>query len=462
MDSVLPASRGLADFGRLRTLLPGRVTLPGDDGWDPARRAWNLAVDQRPAAVVLPESAADVVAAVDFARASGLRVTAQGTGHNAWPLGELGDTLLVKTERMRDVHIDPVNRRARVGAGTLWGEVIEAAEPQGLTALAGSSPDVGVVGYTLGGGMPWLGRRFGAAADSVLAIEVVTADGRLLRADASSEPDLFWALRGGGGSFGIVTALEFTLYPVARLVAGDLFWPIERAGEVLGAWRAWTEGLPESVTSLGRLLRLPPIPEVPEPLRGRSFVVVEAAMLMDEAKAAALLRPLRALGPEVDTVGTIRPSGLPALHMDPPHPVPGSGDGMLLSGLPQAAIEALLEVAGPGTACPLLSVEVRHLGGAFDCPSADRGAFSLDAAFAVYGVGMVMDAAMGEAVSGAVESVLATLAPWRAGHSYLNFSERARGAERLYPPATYARLREVKRTYDPGDVIRSNHPIPSA
>ncbi len=345
---------------------PAGLTLvrPGDDGWDEARQAWNLAVDQQPEAVALPETAEQVVLAVRWAREQGLRVAAQGTGHGAAAMGALDGTLLVKTHRMRGVRIDPELHRARVDAGVLWAEVAEAASQHGLAGLAGSSPDVGVVGYTLGGGLSWLGRRHGLAANSVLAVELVTAEGRLVRADADSEPDLFWALRGGGGNLGVVTALEIELFPIAEVVAGVLWWPIERSGEVLHAWRELTaSGLPDELTTVGRYLRLPPLPEIPEPVRGKSFVVVEAIHLGDRAEADRLLAPLRALGPVMDTVDTIPVQALSRMHMDPEHPIPGGGDGVMLAALPAEAIDALERVVGPEAQSPLLSVEIRQLGG---------------------------------------------------------------------------------------------------
>jgi FAD/FMN-containing dehydrogenase len=222
--------------------LNGKVILPGDARFDDARRAWNLAVDQRPAAVVFPESAADVAAAVGYAARRGLRIAAQGTGHNARPLGPLADTVLLRTDKMRSIQIDPQARTARVEAGVAWIDVVHAAAAHGLAALAGSSPDVGVVGYTLGGGLSFLGRKHGLAASHVLAANVVTADGTLARTDADREPDLFWALRGGGGSFGVVTALEFRLFPVAEAYAGALWYPIQRGSEVLHAWGELTRG----------------------------------------------------------------------------------------------------------------------------------------------------------------------------------------------------------------------------
>jgi FAD/FMN-containing dehydrogenase len=369
--------------GDLRDRLAGKIVLPEDSGWDAARQAWNLSVDQRPVAVVLPETAEDVAAVVEVAGAHGVRVAAQGTGHSAGPMGPLEGTVLVKTSRMRGFEIDAEANRARVQAGVLWGDVVPAAAAHGLAALAGSAKDVGVVGYTLGGGIGWLARRYGLACSSVLAVEAVTADGRIVRADADSEPDLFWALRGGGGSFAIVTALEFALYPVAEVYAGALFWPLERAGEVLHAWSELVTVAPDELTSLGRLMQFPPIPEVPEPFRGHAFVIVEAAYCGPEADRAALVQPLRGLGPEMDTLATIPVDGLGELHMDPPQPVPFAGDGMLLSELPADAVDALVGIAGAGSGSPLLSVEVRHLGGALASASASNGALSsIDAGFA--------------------------------------------------------------------------------
>ncbi|HKC21770.1 MAG TPA: FAD-binding oxidoreductase, partial [Gaiellaceae bacterium] len=258
------------------------IVLPHDPSWDEVRLAWNLAADQRPAAVALPESPRDVAAIVRWARERGLRVAPQGTGHNAIPLGSLAHTVLLKTGRMRGLSIDIRRQRARVDAGVLWAEVTDAAAEHGLAGLAGSSPDVGVVGYTLGGGVSWLGRRYGLASNSVTAIEVVNAEGDRIRADADQHADLFWALRGGGGSFGVVTALEFELYPVTHVHAGILFFPLERGAEVLRAWRRWVDQVPDEVTSVGRFLQLPPVPEIPEPLRGGSFAIVEAVSLLGE------------------------------------------------------------------------------------------------------------------------------------------------------------------------------------
>jgi hypothetical protein len=446
----------------LRARVAGRIVSETDEGWDTARQAWNLAAAQRPPVVAFPETTHDVVELVAFARGHGLRVAPQGTGHGAVPLGAIEDALLLKPSRMRDVEIDASRRRARVGAGATWGEVQRAAAAHGLAGLAGTSPEVGVVGYTLGGGLGWLARRHGLACNSVLAADLVTADGRLLHVDREHEPDLFWALRGGGGSFGIVTALEFALYPVRSLYAGVLSWPQERAAEILHAWQAWTAGVPDSVTSVGRLLNLPPVPEIPEGLRGRSFVVVEAACLVAEDDGIELLRPLRELGPEIDTFAMMSPTELGALHMDPADPTPAYVDGWLLGDLPPAAVDVLVDAAGPGSGSPLLSVELRHLGGALAEPAPEHGALaSLEAGFATATIGLVRNENEA-ALERHAAIVRFALAPWEAERNYPNFAERSFEVSDLFSPATCERLVRVKAQYDPGDLIRSTHPIPTA
>ncbi len=311
--------------------------------------------------------------AVRYARAHGMRIAPPGTGHGAGPLEPLDGAMLLRTTRTRRVDIDPAARTARAQAGAVWEDVTVPAGQHGLAGLAGSSPNVGVAGYTLGGGLGWLARRYGLAANSVTAAELVTPGGDLVRADAGHEPDLFWAVRGGGG-VGVVTALEMRLYPVRELYAGDLFFPIARAAEVLHAWREWTATVPDEVTSLGHILRVPPLPEVPEPLRGRAFAIIEAACLGEASTGAELTGPLRRLGPELDTFAMIPAPALGQLNMDPPQPAPSQGNGAFLADFPAAAIDALVAVAGPDAQTPPDSVEVRHLGGALARPVPGGGA----------------------------------------------------------------------------------------
>jgi hypothetical protein len=455
-------SKAIADRATetLRSALAGDVFVPGDHGYDQARRAWNLFTDQRPAVVVFPESAAEVARAVQFARSHGMRIAPQATGHGSEPLEPLEDAMLLKTARMRRVDIDPAARTARAEAGAWWQDVTVPAGEHGLVALAGTSPNVGVTGYTLGGGLGWLARRYGLAANSVTAAELVTPDGRLVRADADHERDLFWALRGGGGSIGVVTALEMTLYPVRELYAGALFFPIQRSTEVLQAWREWTGTVPDEVTSLGRILRLPPLPEVPELLRGRAFALVEAAYLGDAAAGAELIRPLRQLGPQLDTFAMIPAAALSQVNMDPGQPVPGQGDGAFLTDFPAAAIDAVVSLAGPDADTPLASIEVRHLGGALARPAVGAGAQpKLDARYLTFAVGITPTPELGEAVRSRVQAVKDALTAWHAGYDYYNFVETPAEAHAVLPPVSYQRLQQIKATYDPDQAIISNHPV---
>jgi FAD binding domain len=455
---IRPAAE--VDFRALRARVAGTISTPADEDWDEARQAWNVAVDQRPVAVVQAESPGDVLGVVGFARAHGYQVAPQGTGHAAAPMGPLDDTILLKTSRLRGIEIDAERRVARVEAGVLWIEVSEAAAPYGLVGLAGSSPDVGVVGYSLGGGVSFLGRKLGLAANSILAAEIVTADGRLVRADAETEPDLFWAIRGGGGNFGVVTALEIRLFPIAEVYAGSLFFPVERAHEVLAAWRAWVDGVPDEMTSVGRFMQFPPFPDIPEPLRGNSYVLVEAIYQGDPAEGEKLLRPLRQLGPTMDTVTVIPTTALTSVHMDPEFPVPAAGDGMLLDDFTAEAIDALVELV-PGS--PLLSVEIRHTGGALGRQAPGHGAVgSLDGAFAMFAVGIAATKELGEAVDAHVDVVRGALEPWNAATTYANFAERPTDPRLIWPEHVYHRLRRIKAQVDPAGMMRANHAIPAA
>jgi hypothetical protein len=447
------------DLDALRAAIAGQVFIPGQAGYDQARQGWNLAVDTRPAVVVAAGSAADVAQAVRYARAHGMRIAPQGTGHGAEPLEPLDGAMLLRTTRMRKVRIDPAARTARAEAGATWQDVTVPAAEHGLAALAGSSPSVGVAGYTLGGGLGWLARRYGLAANSVTAAELVTPGGDLVRADAGHESDLFWAIRGGGG-VGVLTALEMRLYPVGELYAGNLFFPIQRAAEILHAWREWTATVPDEITSIGHLVRFPPLPELPEPLRGRAFIVIEAACLADAGTGAELTGALRRLGPERDTFAMIPAPALGQLNMDPPQPVPSQGDGAFLAGFPATAIDALVAVAGPDAGTPLSSVEVRHLGGALTRPVPGGGAQpSIDASYLLFAVGATPTPDLVSAVRAQAQAVKHALAPWHASHDSYNFKQTPAPASAVLPPACYQRLQQIKAAYDPDQVIISAHPV---
>lgn len=457
--TTIAAPYGLAS---LTEHLEGSVAFPGHPAWDDARQAYNLAVDQQPAAVAFPNDARDVQAIVRYAQKHGLQVAPQRTGHNARPLGSLDDVILLKTDRLDTVEIDAGALRARVGSGVKWERVVPQASDLGLAVLHGSTPDVSIAGYGLGGGIGWYARKHGLFTNSITAIELVTADARLRRVDHEHEPELFWALRGGGGNFGVVTALEFRLLEIPEVYAGVLFFPWERSAEVLHAWHAWTETVPDEMTSVGRIMQFPPFEDVPEPFRGNAFVLVEAFFAGSETDGAALLAPLRALGPAVDTVALVPPVSLSEMHMDPPDPVPYHGDHLVLGDLPSSAIDDLVAAAGPGSGSTVISVELRHTGGALARSNADHGALdTFPGSFVTFALGAADDEAAEARSRSDVERVLATLRPYRAG-AYLNFEDHPADPASFYDADTYRRLREVKVAVDPGMLFRANHSIPPA
>ena len=447
----------------LAGLCDGEVHLPGDPGYDAARMPWNVAVDQRPAAVARPRTVVDVQAVVRAAAAAGLRIAPQSTGHNAGPLVAHGldDVVVVRTEQMRGVTIDPTRRIARVEGGALWMDATEPAADHGLAALHGSSPDVGIAGYSLGGGIGWYARKLGLASNSLTAVELVLADGEHLRADATENRELFWALRGGGGNFGVVTALEFRLYPIDTAYAGMLVWDRDHAERVLRRWADWAPEAPDAVTTAFRFLNLPPLPDIPAPLRGRSLVVIDGAVLGCDAEARSILSLLRGLGPEIDTFDCVPARSLTRLHMDPEGPTPAVSDGSLLGGLPDNAIDTILEQVGPDSTSSLLMAELRQLGGALGRAPEGHGALAtVDAAYAVFACAIAATPQM--AVQGQLDAreLTGALEPWSTGRSYLNLSENAVDARTGYGDSAWLQLKGIRSAYDPDDRIVANHRIP--
>ena len=440
--------------------MAAKLLTTQDANWNLERAAFNILVIQEPAGIAVPQSADEVSEVVRSAAADGKRVAAQRTGHNAAPLGSLADTVLLRTAALTGVQIDADAGQARVGAGALWGDVVPRASEFGLAALHGSSSNVGVAGYTLGGGVSFYHRKHGLACNQVTAIELVTADGEQVRVDAKNEPDLFWALRGGGGSFGVVTALEFDLLPLPEIFAGALLFPAEQANEVLHGWHEWTAGMPEEMTSVGRLMNFPPVPEVPEPLRGQSFAVLEVVYCGDPADGAELAAPLRELGNVgIDMVQAQPPAGIAEMHMDPPTPVPYTSESLLTHELPASAIDSLVEAVGPGSGSQLVSIELRHGGGALSRASQDSGALAtLPGSFLAFGVGFVPVPEAMAPTRAWLSAFKAALEPYDAGR-YFNFVEESFDITQIFMPDVLDRLRDVKQRYDPENLFKSNHPV---
>lgn len=425
----------------------GAVLTPASPGYAEEVAGFNLAHQPRPIVALVPESETDIAAAVRWATESGLRVTVQATGHGL--TDDLADTVLISTRLLDGVVIDAEQRTARAGAGVRWGSVIEQAAPFGLAPLNGSSPGVGVVGYTLGGGLGPMARKYGLAADLVRSFRIVTADGTIRVVDAEREPDLYWAVLGGKTGFGIVTEIEFDLVPVATYYGGGIFYPGTEAAAVLAAWRQWAPQLPAEVSTSISLLRLPPDPQLPPPLQGQFVVHLRHTDIGSPAAAEARLAPMRSVAPIViDTVAEMPYPAIGSVHMDPPHPVPAWSRGFSLSEFPAEAVTALVDNVGAESGTSLMLVEIRLLGGAIRQQAANCVP-GRDGAFVMHALGVPAPEIV-EAVGRDLEAVLASLAPWRDG-GLVNFVGHGSAQElrSLWPAADLERLRSIARRVDP-------------
>lgn len=406
--------------------------------------AWNLHADQRPARTRVARTTEDVVAAFAEARAAGLRVAPQTTGHFAGALPALDDALLLRLDFAdREVEVDPVARCARIPAGAVWDDVVAAVTPHGLAAMHGSSPTVGVVGYLLGGGLSFYGRAHGLAANHVRSFEVITPAGELRRASAGEHPELFWALRGGGGGYGVVTAVEIDLLPYAEVTGGALLFPMPAAAEVLRAWRDWAGDAPESITTSWRMLHAP----------GEEAIVMVDGVALDPAAAAELDSRLRAAAtPFAGGFGPMPAAAVARLHGDPEEPTPAISDGFLLAHLDDEAIERFLALATPDS--PLVVAELRQLGGALSSAPAGAGARgSLEGAFLLFGLGAPGGSGSPEAIGAHLDRMRDALAPAATGTQFSSFTERPGGLA----GTDLGRLRRLRAELDPDGVLVAPH-----
>ncbi len=442
--------------GTLRERLARQVSGPVYGGEDATAAAagFNTAVQHRPAAVLVAADAADVATAVRVAAEEGLRVAVQATGHGAATPAD--NTLFVSTRDLQRVHVDPATRRARVEAGVRWRPVIDAAASYGLAPLSGSSSGVGVVGYTLGGGMGHLARRHGFAADLVRAVDLVTAEGAVRTVTADTDPDLFWAVRGGQSHFGIATAIEFDLVEVPEFVGGSLFFTGPAIEEVLHAFAAWAPTLPEEVTTSVALLRLPPSDDVPPPLRGVVSLALRFGYAGPADRGEALVAPMRRVArPVIDTVAPMPYAAVDAIHMDPTDPLPAVTRGGLLRGMCGELVDTLMAVAGPDVDVPLAMVELRLMGGALARPAAVPNAVAgREGAFSLTAIAPAPPPLL-ETAHALTSATVAALAPWSTGTGLVNFAGHG-GDEALraaWAPEVLRRLREVKASVDPQGVF---------
>jgi FAD/FMN-containing dehydrogenase len=446
---------------KLRQQTAGTVFTPDDADYQTARLAWNLAVDQHPALILVAENAADVATGAKLAREAGLGVAAQVTGHGVQQ--PANDALLILTSRLKGVQVNAEARTARVGAGVLWHEVVEQAAPHGLAPLLGSSPHVGVVGYTLGGGIGWLARRYGLAADSVRSIEVVTADGELRHASPDENSDLFWALRGGGVNFGVVTALEFALYPVATIYGGFLAYPGELAREALGFFRDWTASAPDELTSSIAIVNFPSMPQLPEAIRGKTQVILRAAYTGDAAEGAAYVQKwLDWQTPLTNTFHEMPFAEIGTINNDPVNPTAGYGANEMFARLSDEALDIITRHA-TNKASPLVFSELRHAGGAIARVAPDANAIGNRDVQYYFQVGGPLFAPNAKAAAiDYIRQYKADLKPHLHGGVFLNFNaggevyNRARDA---YLPESYRRLLALKAKYDPDNRFRYGYQL---
>lgn len=441
--------------------LAGRIHRPGTPGFDTARAGFDLSAIPRPDLVVSVADEGDVQAAVRLAAERGLPVAVRTTGHGPVPGVDHG--VLIDARALSAVIVDGARRTGTAGGGADWTTVLPATAPHGLIPLCGSSPAVGVAAYSAGGGMSPIGRLHGWAADRLRRIRLVTADGEPHELTAATEPELFWAVRGGGGNFGVLTELEFDLFPGESLYGGGLFQPGEAAPELLAAFGRVTADAPDDLSLSVAFLTFPDIEPVPAPLRGRFIAHLRVTYLGAPRHAEKLIAPLRAVAtPVLDTVRPLPILEFGSIHGDPTRPQPVSCGGAILPGWDDGAIDVLLDEIGPTTTHML---ELRHLGGAMGRPPAEADAVGhRDAAFNIF-TSAYPGPGYAQAVEGQTD-FYRRLAPFTGGRSTYNFTANPDGtptdARRAFDAPTFARLRRVKAAHDPGNMFRFNVNIPPA
>ena len=448
----------------LAAQVAGPVFLPGDDGYAAECGIYNLNLVLEPALIVGVTSEADVQAAVRFAAQLGLPAAVNNTGHNVARSGQ--GAVLISTQRMNSVTIDAKEQTARVEPGVRWGQVIEQASKVGLSPMNGSTPTVGAIGYSLGGGqsVAW-SRSKGYAADHIRSLDVVTADGLLRHVTADSEPELFWAIRGGQSNFGVVSAMVCELFPQTRIYGGGVWFAIEHVPDLMPAWREWLETLPEEATTSVAVQRLPPLPTLPPPLQGASVLHMRFTHLGSTAEGEQLFAPMRAVAPSIlDTVSEMPYTSIGLVHMDPPEPIPYWDRTMMFADLSKEAVEEFVALTGPESECPLVSVEIRALGGAMDRePAAPNAVPTRGLPFVLFAFG-AGPPDQRDLTRGYLAKLIERLEPWSSKRMMVNFlsAEEATTPEQMraaYGEERYERLARAKKTYDPHNVFRMNHNI---
>jgi FAD/FMN-containing dehydrogenase len=449
----------------LATAIRGEVIQPGDHDYDSARALWNAAHDKRPRIIVKTAGPADVVAAVRYARAHDLEIAVRGGGHSIAGFSGVDDGLVIDLSPMNAVIVDAGTRRAIVQGGATWADVDAETQLYGLATTGGLVSSTGVGGFTLGGGIGWLMRTYGLATDNMVAADVVTANGETVRASATENADLLWALRGGGGNFGVVTSFEFAVHPVGPTVAGGaIFYPGDIAGEVTRDWRDWLPTAPNELTTIVNLLTAPPAPFIPEEWHGKRLVAIIGMHAGQVDSGLRSLAPLRDFGePVADLLGPIPYVAMQQLF----DPLVPAGDGAYfkahhLNELPDSAIEALASAHRSSTS-PMNEIHVHDLRGAVARAPKGGSAFPhRSAQFVLNVIARWPGAGNGpEHVAWAREAI-ESLEQYGDGTAYVNYLGDAESDARLrtvYGPDNYDRLVAVKTHWDPDNVFHLNQNI---
>jgi FAD/FMN-containing dehydrogenase len=454
---------GEATLGELEATLRGHLIRPGDPDYDQARVVWNAAHDRHPALIIRCAGTADVMRAVEFARSEGLQVAVRGGAHSIAGFSTSDGGVVIDTSPMQGIRVDPAGRRAIAQPGLTWSTFDHETQAFGLAVTGGLVSTTGIAGFTLGGGLGWLLRKCGLTCDNLVSADLVTADGQLVTASEQERPDLFWALRGGGGNFGVVTSLEYRLHPVGPLVfAGAVFYAGAAAAEVVRGWRDLTASLPDELTTLANILVAPPVPFLPEAVHGQMVVGilgVYAGSVEDGARAAQPLRTLTE--PVADLMGPMPYATMQSL-LDPLWPAGAQNyfTGTMLSALPDKAIDTLLAQHAAGRA-PVQELHLHHGGGAMATAPAGGTAFAhRDAAYVLNIIARSPDREGFDEHAGWARATHNAMDPWSTG-GYVNFTSEP-GQDKVqasYPPDTYARLVAVKDRYDPTNLFQLNQNI---
>ena len=443
----------MVDFSGLASIVSGAVLLPADAGYEVETAGFVSRVIHRPDAVVAATSTTDVATTVRFARDHGLPVSVMATGHGSY--AAIAGGILITTSRLDSLSLE--GTIATIGAGVRWGDVIAAAAAHGLAPIAGSSSNVGVVGYLAGGGLGPLARSHGFSSDYVRGFTVVDGTGAVLTVSAGENTDLFWALRGGKGGLGIVTSVELELVGLESLYAGSLLFDGPDIETAYRAWVAYTSVAPEDVTTSAMLIRFPPFEQVPPPLRGRTLLSLRFAYPGDPATGEELAAPLRAAAPVyLDSLGPLSASDVALIHNDPTDPGPSWTAGLALDEVEQDFASVVLGFVGFGQDTPLMAVEVRHIGGATatDVP----GGSAVGGRGAEFVLGIVAMAAVPEqlpVVKAAATELIDALEPWTREENTINFfpatlDDPYAGS---WSRTTFARLAAIRLTHDPDRVF---------